>query len=645
MGIAVIGTEHEPFRYWAFISYSSSDARFARWLHKAIENYSIPVKLTNRLTPAGRPAPKRFRPLFHDRSELPASSNLGGQIEEALRQSSYLIVVCSPYAARSQWVNKEVETFQKLGGSDRILSVIVSGEPTYSGETQCFPPALLRTEPIAADARTSADGETNAKLKLIAGMLGVSFDELKQRDRKLRVRRIWMTTTAGAVLSLILGGLAGAAWWQRRATEHQREIATEQTRAAERQGEIASERTGNLRHVLDVITWNLDEQIDDIPGSLKVKADTLAGADDYLSQMTKDGPSDVGLLRDAAVTRSKLAGVKISMGRLSDARVSLESAVSLDRNLLSRDSNNGLYQLDLAADLKQYALLNFMQGDPRGAAQPISEAMTILRGMDAAIPIHEQVQYHLASAHLLSGLLAWDEGATDEAATEFTESSKLYESLVKASPKAVFYLSQLAELNSYLARMYRFSGTVERAESYCSRNMEFLKRLNDPSTSHTSAVKASVSGIYEMAETLFARGLLDEATTDTEDGLALIQDASKTDPQDASAQLVLAQGQILMGRILSTKGNIDQASEMFLGARAIGEELTRVDSSNAEGWAIQAIADGEIAMAYMKDGDTSNSARYARTFHAEVKALQTSGKVLTPALRQVLKEAEAARLQ
>src|SRR5438128_5121839 len=99
-------TPGEDYRYWAFISYSSKDAAWARWLHRAIETYGIPAQLVSHHTPVGEPAPKRFHPLFRDRDELPASTDLGAQVKNALRASRFLIVVCSPTAAQSRWVNK-----------------------------------------------------------------------------------------------------------------------------------------------------------------------------------------------------------------------------------------------------------------------------------------------------------------------------------------------------------------------------------------------------------------------------------------------------------------------------------------------------------------------------------------------------------
>src|SRR4030095_2513562 len=133
-------------------------------------------------------------PIFGDREELLVSADLGTNINEALRESRYLIVICSPYAAQSRWVGEEIKTYKQLGRDDRILALIVDGEPNASDgkarfkiEDECFHEAMRyriapdgtllpqKTEPIAADVREGKDGKNNAKLKLLAGLLGISY--------------------------------------------------------------------------------------------------------------------------------------------------------------------------------------------------------------------------------------------------------------------------------------------------------------------------------------------------------------------------------------------------------------------------------------------------------------------------------------
>ena len=216
------------FRYKAFITYSHRDRRVAEWLHKAIESYRIPKELLGRPSRDG-PIPAKLFPLFRDRDELPSSPDLSTSIREALAQSGYLIVICSPSAARSRWVNEEIIEFKRLGRSDRIHALIVEGDPSLrSVEGGCYPPSLCfaldangkldesrPVETLGADMRPESDGKNNAKLKLIAGLLGISFDALRQRDivaERQRQRIIRMVAGVIALLAILSGGAAYLAY-------------------------------------------------------------------------------------------------------------------------------------------------------------------------------------------------------------------------------------------------------------------------------------------------------------------------------------------------------------------------------------------------------------------------------------------------
>lgn len=205
-------------RYWAFISYSHQDRVWGDWLHSAIETYRVPRRLVGRRTAMGT-IPRRLFPVFCDRDELPSSANLGDAINECLQASRFQLVICSPRAAQSKWVNAEVRYFKSLGRESRVLCLIVDGEPG-AAERECFPETLRHAvhsdgtlgapvEVIAADARANGDGREHAKLKLIAGMLGVGFDELRQRERQ---RRFWQRLQALAAGALLVAGVVAA--WQ-----------------------------------------------------------------------------------------------------------------------------------------------------------------------------------------------------------------------------------------------------------------------------------------------------------------------------------------------------------------------------------------------------------------------------------------------
>jgi hypothetical protein len=223
-----------PSRYWAFISYSHKDKSWGRWLHRSIETYGIPAELVGQhRIPSGHFAPKRFYQTFRDREELAASASLGEEIDKALRDSHYLIIICSPNAAQSKWVNQEVSTFQRLGRASQIFAVIVDGEPNTGDARECFPPALKRQEVIAADARPEGDGKNDAKLKLLAGMLGVSFDTLKKRDARRALRRMQVTVMFSLMLVLAFAALSLAIFQAKKSAESALRVSVAKTLAAQ----------------------------------------------------------------------------------------------------------------------------------------------------------------------------------------------------------------------------------------------------------------------------------------------------------------------------------------------------------------------------------------------------------------------------
>ena len=115
-------------RYKAFISYSHEDNKWAAWLHRSLESYRLPKHLVGEVTDHG-PIPKRMAPVFRDRAELSTATDLGEVLNKALEESACLLVICSPGAARSRWVNEEILAFKRLGREDRIFCLIVGGEP------------------------------------------------------------------------------------------------------------------------------------------------------------------------------------------------------------------------------------------------------------------------------------------------------------------------------------------------------------------------------------------------------------------------------------------------------------------------------------------------------------------------------------
>jgi tetratricopeptide (TPR) repeat protein len=205
-------------RYRAFISYNHADKAWAERIHRDLETYRLPSRLVGQVTSRGE-VPKRLTPIFRDRDDLPAAENLTDAVREALGRSDSLIVVCSPAAAQSRWVNEEILTYRALNPEGQVFTAIVGGEPMASlgtdhPERECFPSALLeghsqedQLEPLAADFRPDGDGRRIGLIKLVAGLLGLRLDQILQRDLQRRQRRVTAITTASMVLALTMGAM------------------------------------------------------------------------------------------------------------------------------------------------------------------------------------------------------------------------------------------------------------------------------------------------------------------------------------------------------------------------------------------------------------------------------------------------------
>ncbi len=321
-------------RYRAFISYSHGDEAWGVWLHKSLEAYRVPRKLRGSASAIG-PIPSKLFPIFRDRDELASSHELGAEIERALSDSACLIVVCSPQAAGSRWVNEEVRRYKMRGRSDRVYCLIVDGEPG-DPERECFPEAVRYqvdgegqitgepVEPIAADLRPGKDGKTDATLKLIAGILGVGFNELKQRELAARNRRLAVLSGVASTIAAATVGLAAVAMLARSEAEAQRGVAEARRQQAEG---LIQFMLGDLREKLEPL------------GKLDILDAVGAQAMQYFGQVDPATLSDAELANRARALR-QIGDTRIKQGKLDEAAPVFRAALTLDEAIAARHPTN-----------------------------------------------------------------------------------------------------------------------------------------------------------------------------------------------------------------------------------------------------------------------------------------------------------------
>jgi len=560
------------YKYKAFISYSHSDEKWAAWLHKALETYRIPKHLVGKTTDVG-PVLQRIGPIFRDREELSSATSLGTVLTQALSASACQIVICSPRAARSRWTNEEILTFKRLGRADRIFCLIVDGEPGASenpatADLECFPPALIhelgadgqltdrRSEPIAADARKGKDNRQNAKLKLIAGMLGVGFDALKQREQQRHQRRMIAVTTAaitGMAMTLVL---AAAAWFARIEAEEQRNRAQIEAETARQTTQFMvdlfkvsdpSEALGNsitAREILDKGAARIDGELVDQPQIQATLMDTMGTV--YTSLGLYD-PA-VRLVEKASDQRRALFGnehpeVAASLTHLGEvlklnARYE-EAEDRLRESLAVRREAFGDASPEVAETATELADVLSLQGNYTAAQPLIVEALEIRRALRA--DTHPDIAESLEDL----GLNEYEQGRYDESVPYLREALEMRREIHgEAHP-------DLAEAINNLAWALLDLGDPDEAEPLFVEALAMKRRL-------LGEVHPELAiGLNNIAYTLELRGEYEEAEAVYREAMAMNRSLlGEQHPEIAAVMSNLA-------FVIYARGKPDEASDML----------------------------------------------------------------------------------
>ena len=172
----------QEYKFFAFISYNSRDTSWGKRLQRKLEGYRMPATLCSEHGWERKP----IKPVFFAPTDI-QPGGLTAELQERLRASRNLIVICSPYSAQSEWVGKEIAFFHSLGRTENIHFFIVDGVP-HSGnpDTECFNPVvdtLGLPEILGANIHEKIYrwpwlNRERAYVQLITKLLGVEFDSI-----------------------------------------------------------------------------------------------------------------------------------------------------------------------------------------------------------------------------------------------------------------------------------------------------------------------------------------------------------------------------------------------------------------------------------------------------------------------------------
>ncbi len=546
-------------RYMAFLSYSHDDAEIADWLHESLEEFHVPKRLVGKLTDQG-PVPKRLSPIFRDRHELAASHDLGEEIEEAIAGSRFLIVLCSPDAAKSRWIDEEIATFKRLHREDRILAAIVAGEPFACDmpgreHEECFPPSLRvefdsrgrptgeRAEPVAADLRDEGDGKQMGLLKIAAGMMGVGLDELVQREAARRHRRMYLITAASVAGMIFTSGLAYTAF-------DARDEARDQRREAEG---LIGFMLGDLRQKLEPV------------GRLDVLDAVGVRALEYFEKQNKSDLSDEALAQQwKALTL---------MGQIATERGDLDGALRRYREAhagtaeaLRRHPDDPQRMWDHAQSVYYIGSIAFQRGRIDEAAARYREYRRLADGMIAADPNNPKMQLegYYASSNL--GEVELAQARYSEAARTFQGSVSAMELLIAADPGNREYQDLMQESLAYHADALDRSGKLELAIKQRERQLTLLAPHLAQTRPDAEFRRNAMIANMALSHLRFRRGDIKVALSHAATAVELGRQLVELEPSNANwigqssstllnqAQLLLRAGKVEVARVAADAG-------------------------------------------------------------------------------------------
>ena len=560
-------TPQEARRYAAFLSYSHRNDAEALWLHRALERYRVPQRLVGRPGAYG-PIGRRIGKVFRDREELSSGSDLAAKVQAALADSDWLIAICSPDAARSRWVNEEILTWKRLGGADRLLCLIVAGEPGASAipgreHEECFAPALrckLGTdgelssepaEPIAADLRAPGkDGRLDAKLKLIAGLLGIGLDDLKRREQQRRVRLITVAAIAATVLA------AGATLLAVRAT-----IASE---AAQRRQKQAEE-------LVDFMLGDLGDKLNEV-SRLDIMETVNDQAMRYFRSLPPDDVTDEALAQRSR-TLNKIGRVRWNQGSLAAAIEAFQASLKLTGELVERHPDDV-----------------------------------------ARLAEHAETLSWLGSVH-------WNSDDNDAALARFVDSMTALEHAAALAPDNTDVRLRLSWLIGNVGHVHERRGDLAAAETAYEKALAICQQLVATEPDNRQWQGELGDALDNLGKLAFLRGDLVEALGNYSHNDRLKRDAAAADPADYLARSNRAISLQILGRTLMQAGVSAPSIERLRRAVRLYGEVREHDPSSASNIAAQATGMSNLALALRMNGDHAEALARADQTLATIEAM------------------------
>lgn len=586
-------------RYKAFISYSHRDLKTAVWLHRALEAYRAPRKLTQGQDDR---AWRSLRPIFRDRDELSASLDLSETIRSALDRSDALIVLCSPASAASRWVDQEVAHFLKGRDTGRIICVVAPSAPLEAPVETLLPPALRAAlptgvEPLAVDLRRDGDGRRLARLKIAAQLLGVRLDQLVQRDARRRLQLMAAFTTAAVILAIGMGAMTVA-------TLKSREIARRQRDETEA---LVAFMLGDLRQQLEPLG-----RLDLLDG---VSAKVLA----YYAKAPTERLDDRAL-GQRAKAQTLLGTIREQRGDLAGAQDAFGQAAATTHALVQRDPRNGERIFDEAQNVFWLGYVQWRREDVAGAERGFKRYGELARTLVTLDPSRRDWWIEVAYAKNNLGTLLFEQNRPAEALEAFRAGYAVFQAQRERAPKDQTLMEGAANSRAWAADCLLRLGRPREALSEREAAARILDKAIGEYPKDKRLQARGLGGQLALARLELDLGQVEAARARFSRTIAQLRGLAKLDPTNVRWREFLVTGRMDTLDLESSSGH---AREAEVARTEAAEMLAQLRSGpKAEAW--RADLDGRLAQLSIllarRNGQHAHARAMAETLARRMKS-------------------------
>jgi tetratricopeptide (TPR) repeat protein len=525
--------------------------------------------------------PKRPLRVFRDESDF-TGGEYSAALDRNLRNTSKLMVICSPNSRASKAVNQEVERFSAYRGTENIIPVLLAGVPNNNAKPEqedqkAFPEALVQrlAMPLAADYR-GIDGHRDrptagryepAWHKLLADVYAdyrVTRDQVAGAEARRDVarRRTFIAGTAAVVLGLSV--LAGWALFERAEAVRQRE-------EVERQREEVQKREERLKEAINRVTDDLRKRD---PGPAVLEA-AYKNNFELLNELFKQNVTGPMLDLPMAVNVLNLADILVQQGRLDEAADYLNMIPGQHETLPQAEQSDPDWLERLALAYDRIADIAGRQGDAARAEEQYRAAFKIRSEQVAAAPENFRWQLLLASSQQQLCALDVDQVRLESARRQCMTALDSYRRLAQHKDAGVE-----TRAGEIWTRLYLADATEEGG-----RLPETLEQLTAAELlvgGERGSLQLELLALHERRGRVFAamhdfHGAIAEANAALRLGEAL---SKHKEDADSQRNLAILRHDIAM--IYRDSGRPLDGARQFAEACAVVERLRAQDDKNIE---------------------------------------------------------------